>query len=64
MVLAEEELIVGAEEGTVMRTWIEPGFEPVIIFIIITIIAVIAIIVIIKITIVMIITIISSSLGF
>ena len=46
-VLAEEEVIVEAEEGVVIRTWVEPGFEPVIIIIIILIV-VIAIIVIIK----------------
>ena len=45
-----------------IRTWVEPGFEPVIIIIIL--IVVIAIIVIIQIIIVMIIIIISSSLGF
>ena len=44
-------MIVEAEEGVVIRTWVEPGFEPVIIIIIIIIIiliVVIAIIVIIK----------------
>ena len=41
-------MIVVVEEGIVIRTWVEPGFEPVII-----IVVVIAIIVIIKIIIVM-----------
>ena len=40
-------MIVEAEEGVVIRTWVEPGFELVIIIIIILIV-VIAIIVIIK----------------
>ena len=40
-------MIVEAEEGVVIRTWVEPGFELVII-IIIFLIVVIAIIVIIK----------------
>ena len=48
---------VEAEEGVLIRTWVEPGFEPVIIIILIV---VIAIIVVIK----MIIIISSSSLGF
>ena len=53
-------MIVVVEEGIVIRTWVEPGFEPVIIIIIIILllIVVIAIIVIIKIIIVMIIIII------
>ena len=57
-------MIVVVEEGIVIRTWVEPGFEPVIIIIIL--IVVIAIIDIIKIIIVMIIIIIiiRSSLGF
>ena len=57
-------MIVVVEEGIVIKTWVEPGFEPVIIIIIILIV-VIAVIVIIKIIIVMIviIIIISSSLG-
>ena len=42
-------MIVEAEEGVVIRTWVEPGFESVIIImIIILLIVVIAIIVIIK----------------
>ena len=45
-------MIVEAEEGVVIRSWVEPGFEPVIIIIIIIMIiillVVIAIIVIIK----------------
>ena len=41
-------MIVEAEEGVVIRTWVELGFEPVIIIIIIILIVVIAIIVIIK----------------
>ena len=40
-------MIVEAEEGVVIRIWVKPGFEPVIIIIIILIV-VIAIIVIIK----------------
>ena len=58
-------MIVVVEEGIVIRTWVEPGFEPVIIIIIIIIIliVVIAINVIFKIIIVMIIIIIRSSLG-
>ena len=31
-------MIVVVEEGIVMRTWVEPGFEPVIIIIIILIV--------------------------
>ena len=41
-------MIVEAEEGVVIRTWVELGFEPVIIIIIIILIVVIAIIFIIK----------------
>ena len=41
-------MIVEAEEGVVIRTWVEPGFEPVIIIIILILIVVIAVIVIIK----------------
>ena len=41
-------MIVEAEEGVVIRTWVELGFEPVIIIIIIILIVVIAIIVIMK----------------
>ena len=44
IVLAEAEVIVVAEEGIVMRTWVEPGFEPVIMIIIIFVIAIIVII--------------------
>ena len=41
-------MIVEAEEGVVIRTWVELGFEPVIIIIIIIILVVIAIIFVIK----------------
>ena len=41
-------MIVEAKEGVVIRTWVEPGFEPVVIIIIIILIVVIAIIVVVK----------------
>ena len=41
-------MIVEAEEGVVIKTWVELGFEPVIIIIILLLIVVIAIIVIVK----------------
>ena len=51
-------MIVVVEEGIVMRTWVEPGFEPVI-FIVIAIIVIVQIIIVM----IIIIIIISSSLG-
>ena len=40
MVLTEEEVIVVEQEGIIIRTWVEPGFEAVIILIIILVVVI------------------------